>query len=99
MEKEIVVPAGMLQAVRDAGRVTSWDSYSMVAAALRWLSENPIVPTDEEVVRLAIDDPRVYGTVAVRRVIARWQRIMFLAPDPTSPDKIKALQSRGPGSQ
>jgi hypothetical protein len=37
--------------------------------------------------------------LAVRRVIAKWQRIMFLAPDPTSPDKIKALQSRGPGAQ
>lgn len=54
MEGKIKVPEGMLSAVEQALEDNDWPArpkeQSRVAceAALRWLSENPIVPSDEQ---------------------------------------------------
>lgn len=64
-------------------------------AALRWLSENPIVPTLEQTEecrhlhRYEFDPLKplcVYQQVAVE-----WQRRMFLVPEPEIPEEIKDL--------
>jgi hypothetical protein len=62
-------------------------------AALRWLSENPIVPTDGETKRIwrdtglcnEVDDSEL------QCIAAEWQRRMFLAPEPEVSEEIKDL--------
>ena len=84
MSNKIVVPEGMWIAgfnatitIADRGEATT----KCLEAALRWLSENPIVPTSQEVIEtmepFVIKDPTdfiIFG--------ARWQHRMFLAPEP-----------------
>lgn len=55
---------------------------AVLKAALRWLSENPIVPTDEQ--WKAINHERQWPDNAYRRrwLVVEWQRRMFLAPEP-----------------
>jgi hypothetical protein len=98
VNKKIVVPEGMLKAaiashndavlkgntplVRDA-----------LEAALRWLAENPIVPTTEQVlaVRRACGETHTALTEKAKPLFAEWQRRMFLAPEPEVPEEIKDL--------
>jgi hypothetical protein len=88
---EIKVPQGMLEAAMEAVGDYPQDTLAMMQAleaALRWLSENPIVPTIErcnEIVDrwglghpLHPDPPVVW----VMRGIEEGQRRMFRAPEP-----------------
>jgi len=106
MEKKIVVPEGMLRAAWHAqlpadNPTFEWDEgdelnrkfYRRIfEAALRWLSENPIVPTLEQTESMRhlfhiTDKPlSVYQNVAVE-----WQRRCFLAPEPEVPEDVKEL--------
>ena len=82
-ETKIQVPEGMLKAIR--GRYVGNDNCGryILEAALRWLSENPIVPTDGEAKAIwrdtglcnEVDDDEL------RCIVVEWQRRMFLAPD------------------
>ena len=95
MSDKIVVPENIKQAALDAAGQTllgtPWQEIALasVEAAMRCLSENPIVPTEEQKFELlswarktqtgdqwvtAANDP---GGIAVE-----WQRHMFLAPEP-----------------
>lgn len=58
-------------------------------AALRWLSENPIVPTHKQVQDIA--QSNVYYTSDVAKWIVEWQRRMFLAPELDIPDGVEDL--------
>lgn len=88
---DVKVPEGMLEAAFKAPYsedVGDGDVRSILEAALRWLMENPIVPTDEqraELGRLApYEDPgngKIHSWVAVE-----WQRRMFLAPEAIIPE-------------
>ena len=90
--KKIIIPEGMLKAAQyNAERQRYFGNPVVyVEPALRWLSENPIVPNLEEVSEMykinrfhGIDKPlQVYGDIAVE-----WQRRMFLAPNPP-PDPL-----------
>ena len=65
-----------------------WTSEERLEAALRWLSESPIVPTmdDVEAMQEAYCGQQMSGEPNVCRFIAtEWQRRMFAAPEPGSP--------------
>ena len=86
-EIRVKVPEGMLKAACAAN-----DEYSdegtnrrVLESALRWLSENPIVPTADDVGKILAarsvqgDFPDA-GYLAIY-VASQWQRRMFVAPD------------------
>lgn len=109
-EKKIVVPEGMLKATvvsynsktNELGYRYVIDRYVMEAAieaALRWLSDNPIVPTVEQGMSL-MNYLSPAGTREWNQAMwidfigagcAEWQRRMFLAPEPETPEEIKDL--------
>lgn len=90
IEKKIVVPGGMLDA---ALPFCDNQMHSALEAALRWLSENPIAPNDEQVGRMwcAKNKLPFEGTDWVRWGASEWQRRMFLAPEPEVPEAVKNL--------
>jgi ribosomal protein L37AE/L43A len=51
--------------------------WEFLEAALRWQSENPQVPTEQQLSDMAAD-----AHVCMDEVIAEWQRRMYLAPEP-----------------
>ena len=95
MEKKIAIPEGMLEAAVAAvkipvsGQLARNQTHDILEAALRWLSENPIVPTMEQATEMSdsghpcVLDGVWYAT--------EWQRRMFLAPEPEVPEEIKDL--------
>ena len=94
--KKIIVPEPMLSAAEDSGAGCGSRSCEMILeAALRWLSENPIVPTDEQAKLLG----KVYASNnfgsdyhdSLKRTVVEWQRRMFLAPEPEVPEEVKDL--------
>ena len=107
-ETKIQVPEGMLKAAVEAVRdrsefgfhfIDNKDEARIVAqtqdtleAALRWLSENPIVPTNEQT--QGVCDSIFVGPENLldpRDAMVEWQRRMFLAPEPEVPEEIKEL--------
>jgi hypothetical protein len=93
---KIAIPAGMLEAFHKAEYHfgLKWDDATldkMLDAAIRWLVENPIVPTQDqrkellslcnEVCRTLQKDYEADEVSAVNAAI-EWQRIMFLATEP-----------------
>ena len=86
-ETKIKIPEGMLEAaameLSDVGfrsDVIAYDVKRMLKAALRWLSENPIVPTDAQIEEMKIKLVPVHPHWS--NIVAEWQRRMFLAPEP-----------------
>lgn len=103
-EKKIVIPEAMEVAARRAYEVwrntcrpeENFTNGAVVAveAALRWLSENPIVPTDEQMINLQDDFRRITEAGEKQMLIAvEWQRRMFLAPEPKMPEEINHLRA------
>jgi len=97
-ESRIVVPDGMLTAAMHAiGIPEQYKQTHQVnkalEAALRWLSENPIVPTDEQV--KAIHHSATEAACTSKSILPffaiEWQRRMFLAPEPEIPEDIRDL--------
>ena len=82
-EKKYLVPEGMLRAAERAyNDCISEDNRSeeTVEAALRWLAENPIVPTAKKSAELEIlcklnDEPTCSDAIFY---CSEWQRRMFL---------------------
>lgn len=95
-DKKIVVPEGMFDAAMEAvqaipmrGNVGSIDRVNgALKAALRWLSENPIVPTKEQ-----WDELRRTCWVPDELQAVEWQRRMFLAPQPEQVVEVRVLAS------
>ena len=90
-EKRYVVPEGMLTETEVAivnsitsGHNKSWEMAKVaLEAALRWQSENPIVPTDEQIDGMSVGNfSHGAGRRAVKRGAVEWQRRMYLAPEP-----------------
>lgn len=86
-ERKIVVPEGMLKAAHIAvgngiyffGQLNV--TRTALEAALKWLAENPIVPTREWLAeQLGMCHVTLLPETAASRIIAEWQRRMFLAP-------------------
>jgi len=96
MSLKIVVPEGMLDYANEhveAAQCASDEELLIpfLEAALRWLSENPVVPNQkqaEELLMIAADAaPLTSVTIAVE-----WQRRMFdAAPEPEIPEEVKDL--------
>ena len=97
-ENRYVVPDGMLEAAENSmPKDAPWEAFSIngiLEAALRWLAENPMVPTsrqyheDMDFESSTETDP-TYETAC--SVIAKWQRLCFLAPEPEVPEAVKDL--------
>lgn len=92
-EKKYVVPEGMLKAAEKRLKTCYGlaDFAQMILEiAIRWLAENPIVPTLEQVEKISSvvmkSDRR--GTADY---YVEFQRIMFLAPEPDPDEPIKDL--------
>lgn len=89
---DIEVPKGMLEAAVAAYPNCATDmTRSRVAAALLWLAENPIVPSDEEYEALgkAWNGRSGYAEEFIPWIATEWQRRMFLRkPDPV-PDALR----------
>jgi len=88
-ERKFIVPKGMMEAASAAFRPIGGGAKEAVEAALRWLSENPIVPTDEQIHEMypSASEAGISFTL-VARFIAEWQRRMFIAPEPEFRDKL-----------
>ena len=96
--KKIEVPPDMLAAARQAHRQNEdrepgvFLTEKILEAVLFWLSNNPIIPTPEqmmEIVRSRFEDRVTISACCV--VATEWQRRMFLAPEQSNPvvDKVK----------
>lgn len=90
-EKKIVVPEGMLRTACQAypNPRFDWvdsDNYGVftrpvLEASLRWLSENPIVPSEDEIKKTFGDRPST-PIPALQQGFKEIQSRMFLAPEP-----------------
>lgn len=94
-EKKYLVPEGMLEAFlhEENHDGTKWDDEvlnAMLAAALRWLAENPIVPTDEQI-RALWSEVCKSTPGSYKHGLVEWQRRMFLAAEPEIPEAVKDL--------
>jgi hypothetical protein len=83
---KIVVPEGMLKATEDAisNDASYFDRESIIEAALRWLAENPIVPTHNQTIELCkVFEQKSQGQYcqSIRDVAVEWQKAMFYAPN------------------
>ena len=105
---EIHVPKGMLRAACRAYPDPDFDYVSedsfgvftrpVLEKALRWLSENPIVPTQkqaDELWKIAIEQnpDKNETTHAAKNMVIEWQRRMFVAPELEVPEAVKDLLS------
>lgn|ERR1017187_6182404 len=104
MSDRIVIPEEMrfaaLKAVAEKHEVTSigamaasWadDADCAVEAALRWQSENPRVPTGQQLWEMSTKGP----LADVNFVCAEWQRRMYLVPEPEVPEGTADLHWPG----
>lgn len=99
-KKKIVVPEGMLKSA-DAHIRRKFDGVrcihrielvsESIEAALRWLSENPIVPKFDQEVAILKDCEPLNEPASISSIAMAWQRRMFLAPEPEIPDEIEDL--------
>jgi hypothetical protein len=96
-ERKYLVPEGMLRAAWHAqlpadNPTFEWDEGDemsrkfyrrIMEAALRWMSENPIVPSETDAIILADVSLRAGDdrNKQVQAVATEWQRRMFLAPE------------------
>ena len=90
---KIKVPEGMLKAALKVldefdGPHDKGIAYAL-EDALRWLSENPIVPTHSQVQEMANACP--YYTCDVVKFISAWQERMFLDLGEELPKEVRAL--------
>lgn len=105
-DKKYVVPDGMLMAARKRWPESATGETVIrdrIEAALRWLSENPIVPTDEQAIELLklgglYGNPSLTNLRQLREITGGFQRIIFLDPQPEVPEEIKDLLDKWPTS-
>ncbi len=83
MEKRYQVPPEMLKFVNDAEYGNPhFGNKEALEAAIRWLAENPVVPTMEQANRLfkQFHDTKNNAVYELQASIVEWQLRMFLAP-------------------
>lgn len=86
-EKKYVVPKGMLKAANREVYVggIQQDCYELILmrgleAAVKWMAENPIVPTPQQASKIW-DDARAGDPKYTERACVEWQKIMYLGPE------------------
>ena len=95
----IKIPDRMLEAAISSVQDCEFDRYRVfLESALRWLSENPIVPTKEQTKTLwgnANGKNICYlsdlETLVIQNACKEWQSIMFVEPEPEIPEDIRPL--------
>jgi len=88
----------MLKAACRVGTTVASEAGPILEAALLWLSENPIVPTDEQSLAV-VGLKRAFPFDAhewVRWGAVEWQRRMFLAPEPEVPEEARKFMWSSP---
>lgn len=97
-EKKIVVPEEMLEEVFrfSYDYATAYECVpsekQQLEAALRWLSEHPIIPNDEQLLEFRHSWDDIWGKTQEGKgdflvwALVEWQRRMFLAPEPEVPE-------------
>jgi hypothetical protein len=96
-DKKYLVPEGMLKAAQSAGvQADGFRAYNLAVcleAAIRWLAENPVVPTDAQAQAMIRVESKATGHSwdMIKAPGSEWQRICFLAPEPEVPDAVKDL--------
>jgi hypothetical protein len=92
------IPEGMAMAARHA--YEAWKSYASpeeqytngavaaVVAAIHWLADNPIVPSDDEALEIYSTTPNNECCDLTKQIAVKWQRRMFLTRD-TTPEELK----------
>jgi hypothetical protein len=95
---KILIPDGMLARARRAlghgsGLIDDIQLFIIATAFCEHIAENPIVPTDEQVIacRRACGYYNEGLLQESKGVYVEWQRIMFLPPEPEVPEEIKDL--------
>jgi hypothetical protein len=96
IEQRYAVPEGMLKAASDVFSRCRTDGAHLnfaLEAALRWQSENPPCPTDEDLEVLQRDAEGSVDLGFARRkwYTVEWIRRMYLAPEPEVLEEIKDL--------
>lgn len=99
---KIKVPEGMLEAFHKAENHHGfkWDDVvldKMLEAALRWLSENPVVPTEEQLDDLIKGFTEELDTMQPNEAVpspsawcaVEWQRRMFFSEEEDLPAQVK----------
>jgi hypothetical protein len=87
---KIRVPDGMMVAAHVA-HIHPTVLNEILEAALRWLSEHPIVPSTDDIGSMQ-DLLNGYGIADWGPILcAEWQRRMLLAPEPEVPEEISDL--------
>jgi len=83
--------------VRDAPTISKDAVREVVSSVLIFLSENPMVPTDEQIKKLAPWLPDFHSSKIerVRRTIVEWQRECFLAPDQEESAYMRVVKALG----
>lgn len=95
---KISVPEGMLKAGLLGARLEAYcgddqrDFQHALEAALLWLSENPIVPSDAQLedLRESVKD-RTSWKGQCMEAIVEFQRRMFAAPEPEVPEEVAEM--------
>ena len=87
-ERMIKVPEGMMEAARLVTQNDEWITKTILQAALLWLSENPIVPTEQQwdeccaaVSRRYTESVGPSHSFRHAEITAEFQRRMFLASE------------------
>lgn len=103
-ETKIQVPSEMLDAALPCYLPDRSLVRSILESALRWLSENPIVPNEADVMEILQERVRSHHIsgeeycaippATVRFVIREWQRRMFLAEEAFDPSLGGVLSGR-----
>ena len=94
--KKIIVPEFVLKAVSDAWNATKTGdrvTHNIAEAVCRAISENPIVPTQQQASEMWQVYVGLRGNAvdSIAGCMAEWQRRMFLAPEPEVPEEISNL--------
>lgn len=97
--KRVVVPQGMIEAGKERDRLNSgyngFRDYqraeAILEAGLRWLSENPIIPTQQQALDMVTGGKfdSFDNWELVRWGACEWQRRMFLSPETDIPQAVK----------
>lgn len=108
MEKEYVVPDGMMGAATTATvdnlhvQISPHVQRCALVAALSWLAQNPIEPSNEQCAAMLeeFNNPHSKQPEIDRFIATEWQRRMFLKPAPTyQPERLQEfvdwLKSQG----
>ena len=104
--KKYAVPEGMvLAAVESLCKVVGYPHPAAIPETIRnvrialeesvhWLAENPIVPTNEQVEAIHVeqyDSTEDFLTVSKKNMAVEWQRQMFLSPKSRIPEAVEDL--------